>query len=113
LSKNPPRLSENSPESPFILGPISLGQDYSRLSENTSSPRRMISRLSENVPESTLALGPFSPRQNWTQEHLSGFQVSSPGQECLAWMSYAENRNFTNELQQFLLSSATMHASDD
>ena len=41
--------------------------------------------------------------QNWTWEHLSSFQVSSPRRECLAWTSYAKSKDFTNELQQFLL----------
>jgi len=81
------------------------------MSENTSSSERKISRLGQKQFREHLSsrgllawatirsprrdyllvsVKHFSPRRNWTWEHLSNFQLSSPGREWLAWASYEE-----------------------
>jgi len=88
-------LSEIGPESTPVPGPFSPGWNYSRLGENTSLPKWNMSRLGET----------------WTPEHISDFQGNSHKPECLAWASYAQNRNFTNESKNSYNLRATMYVS--
>jgi len=49
--------------------------------------------------------------ETWTREHISDFQGNSPKRECLAWVSYAQNRNFTNESNNSYNLRGTMYVS--
>jgi len=48
-------------------------------------------RLPSRLGEALLILAKhFSSGRNWSREHLSSFQVTSPGRDCLAWAKNAE-----------------------
>ena len=70
LSENPSRLSEIGPES----------KGHFRLGDHTLAWAKIFLVRAKHL----------SPGRNWTREHLSGFQVTSPRRDCLAWAKNAE-----------------------
>jgi len=78
----------------------SLSKNLSRLSENLLAWAKSVQRTRvifalANIPslgrKYFLAKAKhLSPGRNWTREHLSGFQVTSPRRNCLAWAKNAE-----------------------
>jgi len=76
------------------------------LSENSLAWAKTVQRA--HLGETTFLLG-----QNWTREHLSGFQVTSPRRDCLVWARYAENNNLSRKSYSFYYLRATTHVSDE